>query len=59
MTSKRLDQRTVEMVTMLNGKEVSTQRNTVSANGKTLRAASKGVNAQGQAFEAVAVWDKP
>jgi hypothetical protein len=59
VTSKRLDQRTVEMVTMLNGKEVSTQRNTVSADGKTLRAASKGVNAQGQAFEGVAVWEKP
>ncbi len=58
VTSKRLDQRTTEMVTMLNGKEVSTQHNTVSANGKTLRSASKGVNAQGQAFEGVAVWDK-
>jgi len=59
VTSKRLDQRTVEMVTMRDGKEVSTQRNTVSADGKTLRAASKGVNAQGQSFEGVAVWEKP
>ena len=57
--SKRPDQRTVEMVTMRDGKEVSTQRNTVSADGKTLRAASKGLNAQGQTVESEAVWEKP
>jgi len=59
VTSKRLDPRTVEMVTMRDGKEVSTQRNTVSADGKTLRAASKGLNAQGQTLESEAVWEKP
>ena len=59
VTSKRLDQRTVEMVTMRDGKEVSTQRSTVSADGKTLRAATKGLNAQGQMVESVAVWEKP
>jgi hypothetical protein len=59
VTSKRPNQRTVEMVTMREGKEVSTQRNTVSADGKTLKAASKGLNAQGQTVESEAVWEKP
>jgi hypothetical protein len=59
VTSKRPDQRTVEMVTTRDGKEVSTQRNTVSADGKTLRAASKALNAQGETVESLAVWEKP
>lgn len=58
VTSKRLDQRTYEMVTMRDGKEVSTQRNTVSTDGRTLRAAGKGVDAQGQPVESLFVWEK-
>lgn len=59
VTSKRPDQRTVEMVTVRDGKEVSMQRSTVSADGKTLKAASKGLNAQGKTVESEAVWEKP
>jgi hypothetical protein len=58
VTSKRFDQRTMEMVTVRDGKEVSTQRNTVSTDGRTLRAAGKGVDAQGRPVESLFVWEK-
>lgn len=56
--SKRIDKRTVEIVTTRDGKEVSRQHTTISSDGKTLRNLVKGVNAKGESYQNEFVFDK-
>jgi hypothetical protein len=58
VVAKRLDDRTVDFITMQDGKEVSTNHVTVSATGKTMRLSVKGVNAQGEPTESLLVFEK-
>jgi hypothetical protein len=58
MASKRINDRTVDLITTRDGKAVSTNHVTVSANGKTMRGDEKGVDAQGKPIQGFAVWDK-
>jgi hypothetical protein len=58
IVNTRINERTVEFTTMRDGKEVTTQHVTVSPNGKTLRNAVKGTDAQGKPVQAVNVFQK-
>ncbi|MGD1096752.1 MAG: hypothetical protein ABSB35_32760, partial [Bryobacteraceae bacterium] len=52
--TKRIDDRTVDFITRLNGKDVSTNHVTVSADGKTMRLSLKGTDAQGKPVQSLA-----
>lgn len=55
---KRIDDWTFEAVLKRRGKTVSTVRNVVSQDGRTMTVTSKGVNARGQPTSSVAVFTK-
>ena len=56
--TKRIDDRTVDFITTRDGKEVSTNHVTVSADSKTMRFSVKGVDAQGKPVQGLAVFDR-
>jgi hypothetical protein len=58
VASKRINDRTVELVTSRDGKEVSTTHVTVSSDGKTMRLATSGVDAQSKPVHSRAVYEK-
>jgi hypothetical protein len=55
---KRIDANTLETVNRKGGKLTTTQRNVVSADGKTRTVTTTGVDAQGQKVNNVAVFEK-
>jgi hypothetical protein len=55
---KRIDDRTLELVNKKGGKVTTTQRNAVSADGKTRTVTTTGTDAQGQKIDNVAVFEK-
>jgi hypothetical protein len=55
---KRVDSHTLEAVTKKGGKELSTQKRVVSADGKTMTVTITGINAQGQKTHNVIVYEK-
>lgn len=55
---KRIDANTLELVNKRNGKVTTTQRNVVSADGKTRTVTTTGTDAQGQKVNNVAVFEK-
>jgi hypothetical protein len=55
---KRIDSRTYEFVTSVNGKVTTTSRSVVSADGKTRTITATGTNAQGQTVHNVSVYDR-
>jgi hypothetical protein len=55
---KRLDATTLELVNKKGGKVTTTQRNVVSADGKTRTVTTTGIDAQGQKVNNVAVFEK-
>ena len=55
---KRIDATTLETVSKKSGKVTTTQRNVVSADGKTRTVTSTGVDAQGQKVNNVTVFTK-
>lgn len=55
---KRIDARTLEAVNKRSGKVTITQRNVVSADGKTRTVTSTGTDAQGRTVKNVAVFEK-
>ena len=55
---KRIDANTLEMVNKKGGKVTTTQRNVVSADGKTRTVTTTGTDAQGQKVNNVAVFEK-
>jgi hypothetical protein len=55
---KRIDDRTFEVASKVDGKPTGTNRVTVSADGKTLTARVTGTNAKGQSVNNVIVLDK-
>lgn len=56
--AKRLDANTLEVVNKKGGKVTTTQRNVVSADGKTRTVTTTGTDAQGQKINNVAVYEK-
>jgi hypothetical protein len=57
-TTKRVNANTIDSTSSLNGKEVGTTHSVVSADGKTLTRAVKGVDAQGKPFHNTEVYDR-
>ena len=55
---KRIDATTLEAVNKKGGKVTTTQRNVVSADGKTRTVTTTGTDAQGQKVNTVAVFEK-
>jgi hypothetical protein len=55
---KRIDANTLELVSKKGGKVTTTQRNVVSADGKTRTVTTTGTDAQGQKVNNVAVFEK-
>lgn len=55
---KKIDNRTYEFVTSVDGKVTTTSRSVVSADGKTRTITTTGKNAQGQTVNNVAVYEK-
>jgi hypothetical protein len=55
---KRIDSNTLEVVNKKGGKVTTTQRNVVSADGKTRTVTTTGTDAQGQKVNNVAVFEK-
>lgn len=55
---RRVDARTIEMVSKKGGKVTITQRNVISADGKTRTVTTTGTDAQGQKINNVAVFEK-
>ena len=55
---KRIDDRTFEFVTKVNGKVTTTFRSVLSSDGRTRTATTTGTNAQGQAVKNVVLWEK-
>ena len=55
---KRIDAHTLETVNKKGGKATTTQRNVVSADGKTRTVTTTGTDAQGQKVNNVAVFEK-
>lgn len=55
---KRIDANTLEVVNKKGGKTTTTQRNVVSADGKTRTVTTTGTDAQGQKVNNVAVFEK-
>jgi hypothetical protein len=53
-----VDANTVETISKKAGKVVTTQRSTVSADGKTRTVTTKGVNAAGQTVNNIAVYER-
>lgn len=58
MSTKRIDANTRENTYSKGGKQLMTARVTVSEDGKTLRVNLNGTDAQGNAVQGVAVYDK-
>lgn len=58
-TTKRVNARTIDSTSSLNGKEVGSTHAVVSADGKTLTRTVKGVDAQGKPFENTEVYERP
>lgn len=55
---KRIDARTIEIAYKNGGKTMLTNKQTVSADGKTMTVASTGINARGARVTNVALYDK-
>jgi hypothetical protein len=55
---KRINDSTREFVTTRDGKVTSTERVTMSANGKAMRVEITGADAEGKPVHSVSVWDK-
>ena len=55
---KRVNANSLDSTSTLNGKEVGSSHTVVSADGKTLTRVSKGMNAQGKAFENTEVYER-
>lgn len=55
---RRIDARTLESVSKKGGKVTITQRNVVSADGKTRTVTTTGIDAQGQKLNNVAVFER-
>jgi hypothetical protein len=58
VSSKRINDNTVEIGYMKGGKEMVHFRSVVSKDGKTLTNTTKGTDEQGKPFSRVAVWEK-
>jgi hypothetical protein len=58
IAAKRIDALTLETVNKKGGRVVATQRNVVSADGKTRTVTTTGTDAQGQKINNVAVYEK-
>ena len=57
-TTKRVNASTIDSTSSVNGKEVGSTHTVVSADGKTLTRAVKGVDAQGKSFENTEVYER-
>ena len=57
-TTKRVNASTIDSTSSVNGKEVGSTHTVVSADGKTLTRAVKGVDAQGKPFENTEVYER-
>ena len=55
---KRIDANTIDSVNKKGGKVTTTQRNVVSADGKTRTVTTTGVDGQGQKVNNVAIFEK-
>jgi hypothetical protein len=55
---KMIDERTAEIVRLKGDKTVQTAKRVLSADGKTLTFTSSGINARGEQFNDVAVFDR-
>ena len=55
---KRIDGRTFEYVTKVNGKVIGTSRSVMSPDGKTRTITTTGTNEQGQPVKNVVFWEK-
>ena len=58
LTFKWIDDRTIQWITKVNGQMMRTTHDVLSRDGKTHTATTIGLNAQGQMFYNVAVWEK-
>ena len=58
VTVRRIDARTLEVVSKKSGKATITQRSVLSADGKTRTVTTTGIDAQGQKVNNVAVFDR-
>jgi hypothetical protein len=58
IASKRIDARTIETVNKKGGKVTTTQRNVVTADGKTRTVTTTGTDGEGQKLNDVAVFEK-
>ena len=58
VSSKRINDNTVEIGYMKGGKEMVHFRSVVSKDGKTMTNTTKGIDEQGKPFSRVAVWEK-
>ena len=57
-TTKRVNAKTIDSTSSLNGKEVGSTHTVISADGKTLTRVVKGVDAQGKAFQNTEVYER-
>lgn len=58
LAAKRIDANTLEVISKKGGKVMATQKNVVSADGKTRTVTTTGTDAQGQKINNVAVYDR-
>ncbi len=58
VTTKRIDERTIDIITTRDGKVVGTSHVTVSSDGKTMRQEVKGTDPQAKSYERVIVFEK-
>jgi hypothetical protein len=58
ISAKKIDDSTIELTTKRQGTVVTTVKDTISKDGNTRTATVTGTNAQGQAINITAVWEK-
>ncbi|MGD1098520.1 MAG: hypothetical protein ABSB35_41890 [Bryobacteraceae bacterium] len=58
VVTKRIDDRTVDLITTRDGKVVSTNHAVISADNKIMRLSVKGVDAQGKPVQSLAVFER-
>ena len=58
VVANRVDDRTVDSTSTMNGKQVGTSHAVVSANGKTLTVTQNGVDEKGKAYTSMSVYNR-